>query len=106
MTRAHVELLSDAVMRPVAVVRKLVDDRLARDDRADREPAAQVLRDGQHVGHDTLALEGPHRAELGEAGLLLVEDQQRAARARRGGDSGEPARRGLDHAARREDRLR
>ena len=40
----------------------------------------EVLRDRDEVRDDALALEGPHRAELRQPGLLLVEDQERAAR--------------------------
>ena len=49
-----------------------------RDERADREPAADALRDRDRVGRDAGVLEGEPLPGAPGAGLDLVDDQQRA----------------------------
>ena len=48
------------------------------DQRADREPAADALRDRDRVGRDAGVLEGEPLPRAPGAGLDLVDDQQRA----------------------------
>ena len=48
------------------------------DARADRQPAAEALGERHHVGGDALGLVGEPRARPADAGLDLVEHQQRA----------------------------
>src|SRR5439155_3287790 len=48
----------------------------AGDRGADTHAPAEVLRNSQDIGNDTVLLEGEHRAQLAEASLCLVEDEQ------------------------------
>ena len=81
-------------------------DALARDREADRQAAGRALRGREDVGHDAEVLRRPERAEPAVAGLHLVEDEQRAARASHAARSAcEEARRRLDDARERLDRL-
>jgi hypothetical protein len=65
-----------------AVVSRLhrLGDRLAAEERRDREAAAEALAEGQDVGHHGLVLEREHLARASDPGLDLVENQQRAVR--------------------------
>ena len=66
----------DRVLRPV---HEGVVDVLAHDHAAHRHRAGgHALGEGDHVGHDAVALGGERRAEAPEAGDDLVEDQQDA----------------------------
>src|SRR5947209_7248926 len=62
-------------MRPGA---PLVVDRAWRDDRAERKPAAERLREKKDVGLHFHLLRREPRAGASEAGLDLVDDEQRA----------------------------
>ena len=64
----------------------------ARDQRADRQPAAEALGQRHHVGPDAVALVGPQRAGAPHPGLDLVEDQQRAVLVAGRADLAPPAR--------------
>src|SRR5216684_1177985 len=79
------------------------DDRLldlgGRRHGADPDAATEMLGDGDDVGNDAVALETEHRAELAEAGLLLVDDEQHAALDAELLETPQPTRRRLDHAA-------
>ncbi len=52
--------------------------RAERDERADREAAADALRDRDRVGRDAGVLEGEPLTRAAGAGLDLVDDEQRA----------------------------
>ena len=63
----------------VHLVEDLVEDALARQQRADRHMAAgQRLRDQHHVGLDVPVLDREETAGAAHAGLDLVGDEQRA----------------------------
>ena len=49
-----------------------------REARADRQPAAEPLGQGDHVGGDAVVLVGEKRSGAAHSGLHLVEHQQRA----------------------------
>ena len=68
--------------------------------------AAEMLGDGDDVGDDAFGFEGEHLAELAEPGLLLIDDQQHAARVAHLVQPLQPAARRLHHAAGAEQRLR
>src|SRR5579862_6026631 len=79
------------------------DERGARlaepDARADRQPAAEALGEGHHIGGDTLGLMGEPRARPADAGLDLIEHEQRARVVAGLPGGGEVAGRRGDHAA-------
>src|SRR5207248_9979098 len=71
----------------------------------DPDAAAEMLRHGDDVGDDAVALEAEHGAVLPETGLLLVDDQQHATLMAELAQPLQPARRRLDDAAGAEQRL-
>ena len=73
--------------------------------RADADAAAKMLGHRDDVRDDALGLEAEHAAELAEAGLLLVDDQQHAALLAHLLQPLQPAGRRLHHAAGAEQRL-
>ena len=72
---------------------------------ADRQPAAEPLGQGDHVGLDALGLVGEPGAGAADAGLHLVEDEQRAGGVAGRPGGGQVAGRRRDHAALAQDRL-
>ena len=70
-----------------------------------RQAAAQGLRQGQHVRHDAVALEGVHGAGPAHPGLRLVDDQQHPALLAELLEPAQVAERQLDDAAGGQDRL-
>src|SRR5258708_32571369 len=57
----------------------LVRDLIRHRDRADGDASAEVLGHGEEIRTHVLALKSPHAAELGQAGLGLVEDEKDSA---------------------------
>ena len=78
---------------------------LAARDRADRDAAAEALRERHHVGRDVVVLVAEPPAGAADAGLHLVEDQDRAGVVAQPAQPGEVARRRDDDAALGLDRL-
>ena len=66
---------------------------LAARDRADRHAAAEALGERHHVGRDVVVLVTEPRAGAADAGLHLVEDQDRAGVVAQPAQAGEVARR-------------
>ena len=77
----------------------------ARDERAERQAAAEGLGEHQHVGTDVPVLAGEPVAGAAEAGHHLVEDEQRADRVAARAQGGQEVVRRHAHAALALDRL-
>ena len=85
--------------------RHQVGGRADRQARPDRQPAAQALGQGDHVGCDAVVLVGEERSGAADPGLHLVEHQQCAVAAGDLAGRGQVAGRRDDHAALPHDRL-
>ncbi len=66
---------------------------------ADRQAAAEALGEGEHVGDDAFGLVREPRAGAADAGLDLVEHEERACLVAGPARGGQVAGRGRDHAA-------
>ena len=79
--------------------RERARERLGREHRADREAAAEALRERDRVGARARPVVAEEASEPADAGLHLVDEQQRAVLvAERAKPREEPARRGEDAA--------
>ena len=76
-----------------------VPDRARERDRAHRQAAGDGLREAQEIGRDTVLLEREHRPGAAEAGLHLVEDQERTALTAQTRRLGDELARGRTHTA-------